>query len=112
MLLRTFVHTGAFEKAVKNFKISEEELIEAQFGILDKPEGDAHLCQTFYKIRISKGSKGKRGGYRCWYFYYKDDVYLVYALPKNEGENISKQAQQKICEKIGKLLKGGKENDL
>ena len=44
----------------KGYGVSDEDIKRAQNEILKRPEGDAHLCQTFYKIRVPGLSKGKK----------------------------------------------------
>ena len=108
--MRTFVETETFRRVGKAYDVSDENIKSAQNEILKRPQGDAHLCQTLYKIRVPRLSKGKKGGFRYWYFYFEDKIYLVLVLPKNEGENILKAVQSEICKKIATILKGAKDD--
>jgi hypothetical protein len=60
------------------------------------------------KIRLKSASKGKRGGFRVFYFYYqiKQRVYLFHILAKNEQENITED-EKKILRDLANHFKRG-----
>lgn len=59
------------------------------------------------KLRWKSGGKGKRGGSRIIYYWYKNDeiIYMLYAYQKNRQEDLTND-QLKI---LSKLVKEGLE---
>lgn len=60
------------------------------------------------KIRLKSATKGKRGGFRVYYFYYqvKQRIYLLHILAKNEQENITED-EKKILRGLANHFKRG-----
>lgn len=60
------------------------------------------------KVRLKSSSKGKRGGFRVFYFYYqiKERLYLLHILSKNEQENITED-EKKILRGLASHFKRG-----
>ena len=59
------------------------------------------------KLRWKSGGKGKRGGSRIIYYWYKDDetIYMLYAYQKNRQEDLTNDQLKILC----KLVKEGLE---
>ena len=60
------------------------------------------------KTRLKSASKGKRGGFRVFYFYYqvKQRIYLFHILVKNEQDNITED-EKKLLRDFANHFKRG-----
>lgn len=60
------------------------------------------------KTRLKSASKGKRGGFRVFYFYYQVEqkIYLFHILAKNEQENITED-EKKLLRSFADHFKRG-----
>ena len=80
-----------FNKFAKKEHITDLQLCELIENI-EKGLIDADYGGGVIKQRLGRLNKGKSSGYRCIILYrYKDISFLVYGLPKNERDNISKR---------------------
>ena len=97
-----------FTKAVKKL-LSEEEKQDLHKALIDNPEGGVVMQKTggVRKMRFAYGSQGKSGGLRVIYYYVsvKGKIYLIFAYPKNEQDNITDK-QKKAYRKLTKILDG------
>ena len=91
-----FKITATFRKSLKKIskrhKSIKEELIQLTNVLTSNPEAGIPLGSQLYKIRlrISKSSIGKRGGYRVIYYLKLSDDLIVYIdiYSKSEKETI------------------------
>lgn len=99
---------------LKNFQRSAQKLLSAKelddfiHFIAEYPEQGAIIQGSggLRKIRWAYGNKGKSGGARIIYYYFKTEfeVYLTNIYAKNEKDNISK-SELKILAKLIEELK-------
>ncbi|MGV2929336.1 type II toxin-antitoxin system RelE/ParE family toxin [Macrococcus capreoli] len=98
---REFVYTKMFDKKVKEFDFTDEDLIKLEYELID----NSHLANIIVgtgglkKIRFDKSNsnKGKSGSYRIFYLDLKDRkiIILITLISKSEQENLdSKQKQE------------------
>jgi hypothetical protein len=85
---------------------SEIQAFEVFIGV--NPEAGKIIpgCGGIRKVRWAIQGKGKRGGARVIYYYYDDSVplYLLYAYPKSEREDLTED-EKKILRKLVEELK-------
>lgn len=96
----------------------ETELLEFKAFIAEHYEDGDIISGTggLRKIRWSRQGMGKRGGVRVIYYFYDEDVpvYLIYAYPKNELDNLTSDDKKAFAEVVGaikvsiKSKRGGK----
>ncbi|MGZ3662076.1 MAG: type II toxin-antitoxin system RelE/ParE family toxin [Bdellovibrionota bacterium] len=97
------METGAFTKALENK--GDRDLLEMiQKKILENPEaGDVMPgCGGVRKMRVADPNrhKGTRGGLRVLYLDlpHKEVTHLIFVFGKDETENISAKARERIKE--------------
>jgi hypothetical protein len=109
--MQTLRHTAAFDQAAKAF--SEAELDEALDMIARNPECGDVIAGTggVRKVRIAAGGRGKRGGGRVIYFWFDEGnpIYLLFAYPKNQRDDLS-AGQRNALKKHIALLKAEMRN--
>ncbi len=98
-----FIETPTFTKII-NALLTEEEYRAFQNDLLERPEAGTRIpgASGMRKIRAALGTHGKRGGFRVWYFYFQDQntIFLVYALPKNKGSDLTKKMERQLAEAV------------
>jgi len=91
--LITFIELHGFRDDWKSLGLSDDDLIELQVQIMRRPKGAPVIKGTggLRKVRLARGSKGKRSGVRVGYFFLQEHglVLLVIAFAKNEKEDLS-----------------------
>lgn len=97
---RLFVMTAEFDKQWKAMGCSDDDLSRLQRAILENPKIGAVMEGTgrLRKMRFAFEGRGKSGSARVTYadFTSYHTVYLVYAYPKSEKENLSKAERSAI----------------
>lgn len=90
----------AFEKAWEEMGLGDDELVHLQALLLQNPEAGAVMSGTSgaRKIRIPMSGRGKSGGGRVIYvdLVISEKIYLLYAYPKSEKENLDKEELARI----------------
>lgn len=94
---REIIPTTHFSKIrdslLKKRHLLQEDYDEFVDELAKNPESGEVIPGTggVRKIRLKSASKGKRGGFRVFYFYFqiKARVYLFHILSKNEQDNIT-----------------------
>ncbi len=82
--------TKWFNKWASKNKMHDSALESALNDLLQN-KGVSNLGGNLYKIRVSKVTGGKSGGYRTLVAYKKDDFAIfIYAFAKNEKENLKR----------------------
>jgi mRNA-degrading endonuclease RelE of RelBE toxin-antitoxin system len=97
-IVETPVFTNAILKLMddEEYKKLQQALVRCPLaGDLIKGSGGLR------KLRWRSGGKGKRGGSRVIYYWFKDaeTIYMLYAYPKNRQEDLTKD-QLKILSKL------------
>lgn len=87
-----FFETPIFTKLISKL-ISEEEYHLLQLQLSIRPESGAIIKGSggIRKIRWTGSGRGKRGGIRIIYYFFKenDQIYMLYAYPKNKKDDLS-----------------------
>ena len=105
---RTFIEIPLFSKRWKELGFSEDDLLELQIQLLDKPDAGPIMTGTggIRKIRHAFEGRGKSGSVRVCYvdFAEYDVIYLITAFSKDEQANLSDE-EKNILKKLVKTLK-------
>lgn len=108
-MTREFIYTAPFRKCWKAIGLDDDSLLELEKILLENPEiGDViEGTGGARKMRIRLEGRGKRGGGRVIYLdvFEQENLYLLFAYPKNVQENLTpdqKKAISKIIEEIRK----------
>lgn len=108
-MTRKFIYTAPFRKCWKAMGLDDDSLLELEKILLENPEiGDViEGTGGARKMRIRLEGRGKRGGGRVIYLdvFEQENLYLLFAYPKNVQENLTpdqKKAISKIIEEIRK----------
>lgn len=100
--LYAFVETSSFSKS-RDELMDADEFLMFQKDLMSNPKKGDVIQGTngLRKIRWSAKGHGKSGGMRIIYYYkvVSDVIYLVFAYPKNEQDELS-QAQKEILKKL------------
>ncbi len=94
----TFYETDIFTARIVDL-ISDDSYAELQSVLITDPEAGDLLPRSrgLRKIRWRSGGKGKRGGIRViYYLVHREEIFMLYAYPKNERENISQSQAAKL----------------
>lgn len=106
--LLTFIETAVFTK--KASLITDETLRTLQIELCENPEKGDVIEGTggLRKIRVGQpeSRKGKSSGYRVLYLFLKikSKIFLIYAYPKSEKENITSE-EKKVFKVLVTALK-------
>lgn len=106
---RTFVMTAEFDKQWKNMGLTDDDLRRIQQEILANPmignvmQGTGRLR----KMRFAFEGRGKSGSARVTYvdFITYGTVYLIYAYPKSEKDNLTQEERNNIKKMIDAIEK-------
>ena len=97
-----FFETPIFTKLISKL-ITDEEYHLLQLQLAIRPESGDVIKGSggIRKLRWAGSGRGKRGGIRVIYFFYDhdDQIYMLYAYPKNERDDLSKD-QLKLLKKL------------
>ncbi len=98
-----FLETSVFTKRIVEC-LTDTEYAELQDYLMHNPEAGAVIQGTggLRKIRWKGSGRGKRGGTRLIYYWWRPErMLMLYAYLKNEREDLT-QSQLKILAKIAK----------
>ena len=114
---RVFFSTFEFDKQWKRMGLDDEDQRRLENEILVNPKIGAVIRGTgsLRKMRFAVEGKGKSGSTRILYvdFVVYERVYLIYAYPKGQKDNVSPEEREifkKIIEQARKEL-GGRNNE-
>jgi len=103
--MQTLRHTAAFDQAAKAF--SEIELDQVLDMIARNPECGDLIPGTggVRKVRVAASGRGKRGGGRVIYFWFDEGnpIYLLFAYPKNQRDDLSAAQRNALKREIATL---------
>jgi len=98
------VETPIFTKKIKDF-LSDDEYSELQRALILNPKAGPVIPGggSLRKLRWNLEGKGKRGGLRIIYCWYKEEeaIYMVFLYAKSEQDDLTKE-QLKILKQYVK----------
>ncbi|MCQ1529529.1 type II toxin-antitoxin system RelE/ParE family toxin [Lutispora saccharofermentans] len=110
-MYRTFVLTAEFDKQWRSMNLTDDDLRALEEEILENPKIGVVMKGTgrLRKMRFAFEGRGKSRSIRVTYvdFVNYATVYLIYAYPKSEKDNLSKEERneiKKLIEGIEKAL--------
>lgn len=108
---REFVMMPVFDKQWKYMNLTDDDLKTLQEQLLINPKLGDVMQGTggLRKMRFAFKGRGKSSSGRVLYvdFFVAEKIYLIFAYPKNEKDNLSKEERnniKKLIEKIEKTL--------
>lgn len=106
---RLFVMTAQFDKQWKSMGLTDDDLRRLQEEILANPKVGEVIQGTgrLRKMRFAFEGRGKSGSARVTYvdFVLFETIYLIYAYPKNEKDNLTKEERNNIKKMIDAIEK-------
>ena len=106
---RMFFSSNEFDKQWERMGLGDDDMRRLENQIADNPELGAVISGTggLRKMRFAFEGRGKSGSSRVLYvdFVIHECIYLIYAYPKNEKDNISPSEREmfrKIIEQTKK----------
>lgn len=106
---RKFIYTAPFRSCWKAMGLGDKELLELEQLLLENPKQGDVIEDTggARKMRIQLGSHGKRGGARVIYVdvFEKENLYLLFAYPKNGQEDLSPDQRKAIRKAVEAIKK-------
>ena len=100
-----------FDKQWREMGLDDNDLQNLQVELLKNPQIGNVIRGTgkLRKMRFAFQNRGKSGSSRVLYvdFVVAETIYLIFAYPKNEMDNLSKEERnniKKLIEKIEKTL--------
>lgn len=97
-----FIESRAFTKAITKL-MDDEDYGDLQLALCDRPDAGKLIPGSggLRKIRWSAKGKGKRGGARVIYYWWREkyQISLLLAYAKNEQEDLTKD-QIKILRRV------------
>lgn len=109
IMIREFIYTAPFRKSWEKMGLTDNDLLMLEQALLENPqEGDViQGTGGARKLRIQLENRGKSGGGRVIYLdvFEKDNLFLLFAYPKNVQENLTPE-QKKIIQLMVKAIKG------
>ena len=105
MLKYTFAFLDKFKRDYKEAKKKNQSLDDDFEDFLENfnhTKGDiVSGTNGTQKIRLSRADKGKRGGYRVYYYYaFENKIYLLRLFSKNNQSDISIKEKVEVSEII------------
>lgn len=105
-----FKETPVFTRLVTAL-LTDDEYKELQVHLIENPCAGPILKGTggCRKIRWAKDHSGKSGGIRILYYWITANaqIYMLYAFPKNEQENLTAAQKKTLKQIVQKELQGG-----
>ena len=99
-MTRTFIMTKEFDACWKNMHLGDDELKLLQEDLLSQPDAGDRIPGTggIRKYRIPMEGRGKSGGGRVIYLdvFEQENLYLLFAYPKNVQENLTEEQKLAI----------------
>lgn len=96
-----------FDKQWKNMGLDDNDLKRLQEQLLFNPAAGVLVQGTggLRKIRFAFDGRGKSGSVRVVYvdFVVHEIIYLIYAYPKNEKDNLTKEEKNNIRKMIERI---------
>lgn len=110
-MTREFIMMPVFDKRWKTMGLGDDDLQELQEMLLQNPQIGDVIQGTggLRKVRFAFPNRGKSGSVRVTYvdFVVAEKIYLIYAYPKSEKDNLTKEERnniRKLIELIEKTL--------
>lgn len=104
---RKFVIMPVFDKQWHEIGLDDNELQTLQEQLLQNPQIGSVIRGTgkLRKMRFALPNKGKSGSSRVLYvdFVLAETIYLIFAYPKNEKDNLTDEERNNIKKLINKL---------
>lgn len=108
-MTREFIMMPVFEKQWKAMGLNDANLKELQEMLLNNPQLGDVIKGTggLRKMRYAFPNRGKSGSSRVLYvdFVLAEKIYLIFAYPKNEKDNLTDEEKNNIRKMIEKLEK-------
>lgn len=103
-----FIETPIFTKRIRQL-ISDDEYHLLQLKLAIRPESGDIIKQSggIRKMRWAASGKGKSGGIRLIYYYIDqyDQIYLLFAYPKSETEDLTPDQIKQLRHLVREHLK-------
>lgn len=104
---RKFVIMPIFDKQWREMGLDDSDLQHLQVQLLENPQTGKVIKGTgkLRKMRFALPGRGKSGSSRVLYvdFVIAETIYLIYAYPKNEKDNLTDEECNNIKKVIDKL---------
>jgi hypothetical protein len=89
--------------------LTDDEYRSLQLALLLRPEQGALIqgCRGLRKIRWTQKGKGKRGGARVIYYWYRDDgiLFMLYAYSKSDQGDLTATQVKDLARLVRKEFK-------
>lgn len=106
-MTREFVYTDSFRRSWKAMGLGDENLSDLELALLENPHiGDViEGTGGARKMRIRLEGRGKSGGGRVIYLdvFERENLYLLFAYPKNVQENLTDDQKKIIRQLVDKI---------
>lgn len=110
---REFVMMPVFDRQWRAMRLGDEELQSLQAELLKDPTVGKVIRGTgkLRKMHYALPGRGKSGSSRVLYvdFVFAETIYLIFAYPKNEKDNLTDEECNNIKKLINKLEENLKE---
>ena len=110
-MTREFIMMPVFDKQWKSMGLTDKDLQDLQEMLLQNPQAGDVIKGTggLRKVRFAFPNRGKSGSSRVLYvdFVLAEKIYLIFAYPKNEKDNLSDEERnniRKLIERIEETL--------
>lgn len=104
---RKFVMMPVFDKQWREMGLNDNDLQSLQAELLKNPQVGNVIRGTgkLRKMRFAFQNRGKSGSSRVLYvdFVVAKTIYLIFAYPKNEKDNLTDEERNNIKKLIGRL---------
>lgn len=104
---RKFVMMPVFDKQWREMGLDDDDLQRLQIELINNPQIGKVIKGTgkLRKMRFALPNRGKSGSSRVLYvdFVLAETIYLIFAYPKNEKDNLSDKERNEIKKLIEKL---------
>ncbi len=108
-MTRKFIYTEPFRRCWKAMGLCDNDLLVLEEALLHNPQlGDViEGTGGARKMRIQLEGRGKRGGGRVIYLdvFEKENLYLLFAYPKNVQEDLTSDQKKAIHKLIDAIRK-------
>lgn len=107
---RKFVMMPIFDKQWKAMGLTDDDLRLLQEELLKNPKSGAVMQGTggLRKLRFAFPGRGKSGSCRVLYidFVIDESIYFIFAYPKSEMDNLSREERNNIKKLIEQIERG------
>lgn len=108
-MTRRFIYTAPFRRCWKAMGLSDDDLLLLEDVLLRDPQRGDVIEGTggARKLRIQLEGRGKSGGGRVIYLdvFEREDLYLLFAYPKNVQEDLTSKQRKAIRKLIEAIRK-------